>query len=114
MAGISTEIILKMLETVKDPWLNRDIVALDFVRDIEIKNGAVKFKLIVNRPSISAQALLEQKARTALLSLEDLQTVEIETGWIISAGRAAEGKQSVPGVKNIVAVSSGKGGVGKS
>src|SRR5205085_694745 len=114
MAGINTEKVLKALQTVKDPWLNRDIVALDFVKDIQIDNDLVRFKLILNRPSASAQALLEQAAREALLSLNDLQAVEIETGWQISAGRATEGKQSVPGVKNIVAVSSGKGGVGKS
>ena len=114
MAGINTEKILKALQTVKDPWLNRDIVALDFVKDIQIDNDLVRFKLILNRPSASAQALLEQAAREALLSLNGLRAVEIETGWQISAGRATEGKQSVPGVKNIVAVSSGKGGVGKS
>src|SRR5207247_6546068 len=60
------------------------------------------------------QVLLEQIARAAVLSLGNLQTVEIEMGWSVSAGTATEGKQSVPGVKNIVAVSSGKGGVGKS
>ena len=114
MAGINTEKVLKALQTVKDPWLNRDIVALDFVKDIQIDNDLVRFKLILNRPSASAQALLEQAAREALLSLNGLRAVEIETGWQISAGRATEGKQSVPGVKNIVAVSSGKGGVGKS
>src|SRR5437588_4434903 len=114
MAGISTEQVLKALQTVKDPWLNRDIVALDFVKDLEVERDVIRFKLILNRPSASAQALLEQAARDAILSLQDLRAVEIETGWKVSAGSSTEGKQSVPGVKNIVAVSSGKGGVGKS
>src|ERR1700742_3373331 len=114
MAGINTEKILSILRNVKDPWLNRDIVALDFVKDLKVENRTAKFKLILNRPSASALELLEQSARTALASLEDLQSVEIETGWQVSVGKSAEGKQAVPGVKNIVAVSSGKGGVGKS
>jgi ATP-binding protein involved in chromosome partitioning len=114
MAMIDTEQVLKALRTVKDPWLNRDIVALDFVRNLEVTKGSVRFKLIINRPSISAQELLEQAAREALSRLGELQAVEIETGWEVVAGNSTEGKQSVPGVKNIVAVSSGKGGVGKS
>jgi ATP-binding protein involved in chromosome partitioning len=114
MSGITTEAVLKSLQTVKDPWLNRDIVALEFVRDLQVEKDTVRFKLILNRPSASAQALLEQAARDALLKLNERLAVEVETGWEISAGRATEGKQSVPGVKNIVAVSSGKGGVGKS
>ena len=114
MANMTTETVLKALQTVKDPWLNRDIVTLGFIRGLEVEKGIVRFKLILNRPSASAQALLEQAARDALSKLDGLLAVEVETGWEISAGRATEGQQSVPGVKNIVAVSSGKGGVGKS
>src|SRR5581483_7012966 len=114
MAKINSEQVLKALQTVKDPLLNRDIVALDFVKQLEVKDGTVSLKLILNRPSTSAQALLEQAARDAILSLGELQTVEIESGWVVSAGKSTEGKQAVPGVKNIIAVSSGKGGVGKS
>jgi ATP-binding protein involved in chromosome partitioning len=106
--------ILQALSTVKDPWLNRDIVTLDFVHDLQLTNGTVKFKLILNRPSASAKTLLEQKARDALLGLKEIEAVEITTGWNVPAGSATEGKQSVPGVKNLIAVSSGKGGVGKS
>ena len=114
MSKISSEHVLKALQTVKDPWLNRDIVALDFVKQLEVSEATVRFKLILNRPSAAAQALLEQAARDAVLSLGNLQAVEIETGWEVSAGKSTDGKQSVQGVKNIVAVSSGKGGVGKS
>src|SRR5437868_39907 len=114
MSKINSEHVLKALQTVKDPWLNRDIVALDFVKQLEVSEATVKFKLILNRPSAAAQALLEQTARDAVLSLGNLQAVEIETGWEVAAGKSTDGKQSVQGVKNIVAVSSGKGGVGKS
>jgi ATP-binding protein involved in chromosome partitioning len=111
---MNNEKVLKALQTVKDPWLNRDVVALDFVQDLQVTDGNVKFKLILNRPSASAQTLLEQKARDALLGLHGVNSVEITTGWNVPASSATEGKQSVPDVKNIVAVSSGKGGVGKS
>jgi ATP-binding protein involved in chromosome partitioning len=111
---MNKENIIKALQMVKDPWLNRDIVTLDFVQDLQLTNGNVRFKLILNRPSASAQTLLEQKARDALLGLNGVDSVEIITGWNVPAGNATEGKQSVPGVKNLIAVSSGKGGVGKS
>ena len=114
MAGAGIEKVLRALQTVKDPWLKRDIVALDFIKDLEVKDSAIKFKLIINRPSESAQVFLEQSARDALARLGEWGSLEIVTGWSAPAGHASEGKQSVPGVKNIVAVSSGKGGVGKS
>lgn len=114
MIGSGVEKVLKVLREVKDPWLKRDIVALDFVKDIRVENGAVKFKLIINRPSESAQTLLEQESRRALADNGDWRSIEISTGWAVPAGQEAAGKQSVPGVKNIIAVSSGKGGVGKS
>src|ERR1044071_1775852 len=104
MSGITTETVLKTLQTVKDPWLNRDVVALGFIRGLQVEKDTVRFKLILNRPSASTQVLLEQAARDALVNLNDRLAIEIETGWEISAGRATEGKQSVPGVKNIVAV----------
>ncbi len=114
MADITIDTVLKALQAVKDPWLNRDIVALGFIKNLEVGKGTVKLKLILNRPSTSAQALLERAIRDALSNLDERLAVDIETGWEISAGQSTEGKQSVPGVKNIVAVSSGKGGVGKS
>lgn len=114
MAKVDREAVLQALKTVKAPALNRDIVSLKFVRDLEIDGAAVRFKIVLNQPALPVKAKLEEAAREAILLVNGVKSVEVKVESEIPAGRSAEGKQSVPGVKNIIAVSSGKGGVGKS
>lgn len=114
MANVDREAVLAALGTVKDPALNRDIVSLNFVRNLEIDGGAIRFKIVLNQPVSPVKAKLEEAAREAARSVAGVESVEVKVESEIPAGRSAEGKQSVPGVKNIIAVSSGKGGVGKS
>jgi len=114
MAIVDRESILKLLETVEDPDLKRDIVSLSFVRDLKIEGSMVTFSLVLNTPVTPAKIKLQQVARETLLDFPGIERVEIKLRSEIPKSRAEEGKQSVPGVANIVAVSSGKGGVGKS
>lgn len=114
MAAIDRESILEVLRKVRDPDLNRDIVSLNFVRNLEVKDFRVKCKLVLNTPVFPAKEKLRQAAREAVLGVAGVESVEISLGSEIPKAHAAEGKQLVPGVGNIVAVSSGKGGVGKS
>jgi ATP-binding protein involved in chromosome partitioning len=114
MAHIDREAVLAALRTVKDPALNRDVVSLNYARELQVGDGTVKLKLVLNRPASPVNAKLEEAVREAALSVAGVKSVEIKVESEIPAGRSADGKQSVPGVKNIIAVSSGKGGVGKS
>src|SRR5712692_1526679 len=114
MGIINREAILAVLRTVKDADLQHDIVSLNFVRSLEIEGSAVRFKLVLNTPASPSKVKLEQAAREAVLSIPGVETVDIRLESEIPQARVAEGKQTVPGISNIVAVSSGKGGVGKS
>ena len=114
MASVDRESILKVLKSVKDPDLDRDIVGLNFVRDIEIEHSSVKLVLVLNTPVTPTKIKLQQTAREKLLDVPGIEAVEIKLRSEIPKSRAVDGKQSVPGIANIVAVSSGKGGVGKS
>ena len=114
MPDVNRESILQVLRTVKDPDLKRDIVSLNFVRDLEVDGSEVSFRLILNTPLSPSKAKLEQAAREAVVGVDGVKTVRINLQSEIPKSPAADGKQSVPGVSNIVAVSSGKGGVGKS
>lgn len=112
--AIKQESVLAALQTVKDPSVNRDLVDLNFVRNLEIKSSTVSFNLIFPSPGYSAKEKLEQAAREAVLSVSGVGNVEIKSGYEIPRSQPVAGKQSVRGVSNIIAVSSGKGGVGKS
>ncbi|MFY9553273.1 MAG: iron-sulfur cluster carrier protein ApbC [Blastocatellia bacterium] len=114
MTGINRELVIAALRTVKDPDLKRDLFSLNFVRDIRIEGGVVSLRLVFNTPVSPAKANLQQAAREAVLSVAGVEAVEMRVESEIPKSGSAEGKQLVPGVSNIIAVSSGKGGVGKS
>jgi ATP-binding protein involved in chromosome partitioning len=114
MAAISREAILEVLRSVRDSGLNRDIVSLNFVRDLEVDGSTVRFRLVLNTPASPAKSKVQEAAREAVRSVAGVEVVEIKLESMIPKAGPAEGKQSVPGVANIIAVSSGKGGVGKS
>src|SRR5262245_60991469 len=104
--------ILSALKSVKDPSKGRDIVDLKYIRDLELSDSAVKFKLVLGTPLFPSSRSLEQAAREAVLRVSGVKSADISLESRIPVAGASEGKQPVPGVGNILAVSSGKGGVG--
>jgi ATP-binding protein involved in chromosome partitioning len=114
MAILNSESVIQALHSVVDRELKKDIVSLDFLRDIKVVGENVVIKLASPNPSPKAQAKLEAEVREALSALPAIKDLKIEITTEVPNGRGASGKQSIPGVKNIIAVSSGKGGVGKS
>jgi ATP-binding protein involved in chromosome partitioning len=106
--------VLDALRTVKDPDLNKDIVTLNFIKDLTIEGGKVSFAIELTTPACPVKKEMEQWARDAVMNVKGVQEVQIRMTSAVSHGRAAVDKQGIPGVKNIVAVGSGKGGVGKS
>jgi ATP-binding protein involved in chromosome partitioning len=111
---VNREKVLEVLRGIKDPGLNRDIVSLDLVRDLQIDGSTIKLRLVLNTPISASKANLRQLASDELRKVAGVDEVQIKLESQIPSPGPAEGKQSVPGVSNIIAVSSGKGGVGKS
>ncbi len=121
MTTITQEQVLKALSKVQDPDLNRDIVALGFVKDLNIDAGRVSFKVELTTPACPVKDQLKAEAEKVVMELPGVAEVRVEmTAQVASAARPAAqagglpAKQVIPGVKNTIAVSSGKGGVGKS
>jgi ATP-binding protein involved in chromosome partitioning len=110
----SEQNVLNALRTVKDPDLRKDIVTLNFIKNLKIDNGKVSFTLELTTPACPVKDKMEQWAREAVMKVDGVREVEVHMTSAVSSGAAAAGKQSIDGVKNIIAVGSGKGGVGKT
>lgn len=105
--------ILKALSTVQEPDLKQDLVTLNMVRDIEINGDDVSFTVILTTPACPLKDLISNDCIKAIKSLHKDANVKVNFESSTTTIRAD--KTSVlPGVKNIIAVVSGKGGVGKS
>lgn len=107
--------VLDALRAVKDPDLHRDIVSLGFVKHVSIDGGRVGFTIELTTPACPVKDLMRDQAHAAVSQLEGVTAVDIEmTASVRSATNPLAGRASVPGVKNIIAVGAGKGGVGKT
>jgi len=107
--------VLDALRQVRDPDLHKDIVALGFVRNLDIGGGRVAFTIELTTPACPVKDLMQEQARAAVAALPGVSTVTIEMTAAVRSVSPAEGGQTpVDGVKNIIAVGAGKGGVGKT
>jgi ATP-binding protein involved in chromosome partitioning len=111
---ITMEQVLDSLRSVMDPDLKKDIVSLGFVRDLRIEDKIVYFNLELTTPACPLKEKLKADAEDAVRNIEGVSDVVIEVTSKVTTHRAQIEEDILPGVKNIVAVASGKGGVGKS
>jgi len=105
---------LDALRTVKDPDLQKDIVSLNFVKDLRVDGDQASFTIELTTPACPVRKEMEQWAREAVLRVEGIRQVNIRMTSAVAASSQVPEKQSIPGVKNVIAVGSGKGGVGKT
>ena len=107
--------VLDALRAVRDPDLHRDIVTLKFVKDLRISGGQVAFTIELTTPACPVKDQMRDQARAVVEQLPGVTSVAIEmTAQVRTTNTAEMGKTPVEGVKNIIAVGAGKGGVGKS
>ena len=106
--------VLDALKAVRDPDLNRDIVSLKFIKHLRIEGGRVSFAIELTTPACPVKEQMREQARAAVMGVPGVSSVEIEMTAQVRSTIADLGKAPVPGVKNIIAVGAGKGGVGKT
>jgi len=112
--GITEARVLDALSTVMDPDLKKDIVSLGMIRDMTIKGNDVAFRFVLTTPACPVRDQLEGQARAAVEAIPGVGRVEVTMDATVPKQRVQETKRAVDGVANIIAVTSGKGGVGKS
>jgi ATP-binding protein involved in chromosome partitioning len=105
--------VMAQLATVMDPELNRDLVSLGMIHNLTIKKKKASFTLRLTTPACPLRDQIANAAREAVLRVEGIDEVEIDLGAAVPSDSRVSSQLSV-GIKSLIAVSSGKGGVGKS
>ncbi len=112
MPTVTQEQVLNQLRSVNDPELHRDIVSLNMVKDITIHDGRVRVHIELTTPACPLKDQVREDVERALHKISGVQSVEL--AWSAQVRSSRPGASLLPGVKNVVAVGAGKGGVGKS
>jgi len=114
VTGPSKDAVLQALTVVQDPDLGRDIVVLGFIKDLVVEGGRVAFRLELTTPACPVKEQLKAQCEAAVKTLPGVESVTVTLDARVRKQASAAGRVAMPTVKNVIAVASGKGGVGKS
>jgi ATP-binding protein involved in chromosome partitioning len=110
---ITKELVLEALKNVEDPDLKKDLVTLGMIKDLEIKGKKVNFTVVLTTPACPMKEMIHKACVNAVLHFVDKEAiVDVKMSSAVTPNK--NNVPLLPKVKNIIAVASGKGGVGKS
>jgi ATP-binding protein involved in chromosome partitioning len=113
--SVTPEAIRAALKQIVDPDLRADILSLGYVKELEVEGGRIRFTIELGTHSSAVRETIAEQARATVASLDGVESVEVTVSVRVRSATAPEkGGPPLPGVKNVIAVGAGKGGVGKT
>ncbi|HTA61771.1 MAG TPA: Mrp/NBP35 family ATP-binding protein [Bacteroidia bacterium] len=110
---ITTEQVIDALKYVDDPDLKKDLVTLNMIKDVKVEGKNVSFTVVLTTPACPMKDMIHNACVNAIKHYVDKEAV-VDVTMTSNVTQAKQNKDSLVGVKNIIAIASGKGGVGKS
>ena len=112
--SLNEQAILDVLKKIKDPDLHQDIVSLGFIKNLNIEGGNVRFDIELTTPACPVKDQFKAQAEAEVKRLIGVSSVEVKMTSNVRQAPTGIQNLNMPTVKNLIAVASGKGGVGKS
>lgn len=97
-----------------DPYMDQDLIKAQAIKNIAIDGGAVSIEVVLGFPAKGYQDELAEQLTKRIKAIDGVDSVTVNTSWVITSHAVQAGVKPIEGVKNIIAIASGKGGVGKS
>ena len=114
MAEVTKELVEAAIKGFCEPHLKRDLVAAGAIKGIAVEGDQVKVKVVLGFPAKGVQQAIADAVQARVMTVPGVAMAAVDVSWEIKAHSVQKSLKPIDNVKNIIAVASGKGGVGKS